>query len=113
MFIDPEERQIEASVEVGAAYIELHTGTYCDADEAEAKQELERLISGAAYATSAGLKVNAGHGINLQNIGGVLDIPHMDTLNIGHSIIAHSVFVGLENSVRAMLDAMGAYDGGN
>jgi len=112
MFIDPEERQIDASVAVGAEYIELHTGTYCDADEAEAERELKRLISGSAYAAAAGLKVNAGHGINLQNIGGVLDMPHLDTLNIGHSIIAHAVFVGLESSVRAMIDAMEAYSGG-
>ena len=112
MFIDPDSEQIDASLAVGASYIELHTGTYCDADEPAAAVELERLKSGAAYAAEIGLKVNAGHGINLDSIAGILRIPCLDTLNIGHSIVAHSVFVGLEYAVRAMIDAMSAYTGG-
>ena len=113
MFIDPEPRQIEASVAVGASCIELHTGTYCDAAGAEAVAELERLKQGAALAHDAGLKVNAGHGINLATIGGVLEIPHLDTLNIGHSIIARAVFAGLGSAVVEMLEAMRAYHGGD
>ncbi len=112
MFIDPELKQIEASLEVGATYVELHTGTYCDANEVDAAAELERLILGAQQAHDAGLKVNAGHGINLQNLAGVLRMPHLDTLNIGHSIVADAVFVGLENAVRAMIKSMDSYRGG-
>ena len=110
MFIDPEPQQIEATVALGAPYIELHTGTFCDAVGADADAELERLIAGARLAASSGLHVNAGHGINLDNLAGVLRMPHLDTLNIGHSIIAHAVFVGLEDAVRAMIAAMQAYE---
>jgi pyridoxine 5-phosphate synthase len=110
MFIDPEPQQIEATVALGAPYIELHTGTFCDAVGADADSELERLIAGARLAASSGLHVNAGHGINLDNLAGVLRMPHLDTLNIGHSIIAHAVFVGLEDAVRAMIAAMGTYE---
>ncbi len=112
MFIDPEPAQIEATVALGAPYIELHTGTFCDATGDEADAEMARLIEGAQLATTAGLKVNAGHGINLDNLAGILRMPYLDTLNIGHSIVAHAVFVGMENAVRAMMAAMGAYDGG-
>ena len=112
MFIDPEPEQIEATAALGAPYIELHTGTFCDATGDEADAEMTRLIEGAQLATSTGLKVNAGHGINLDNLAGVLRMPYLDTLNIGHSIVAHAVFVGMENAVRAMMAAMGAYDGG-
>ena len=112
LFIDPEPRQIEASATLGVPYIELHTGTFCDATGAEAEAELERLIVGAALAHTSGLMVNAGHGINLDNLGAILRMPHLDTLNIGHSIIARAVFVGLENAVCDMIEAMGAYDGG-
>ena len=113
MFIDPDPRQIEASVAVGASHVELHTGTYCDADPMVAAVELKRLKSGAELASQAGLVVNAGHGINLENLPGILEIQHLDTLNIGHSIIAHAVFAGLENAVRAMLDGMRNYAGGD
>ena len=112
LFIDPDPVQIEASAALGVPYVELHTGTYCDTAGQTASAELERLISGARLAASAGIKVNAGHGINLDTIGGVLRMPHLDTLNIGHSIVAHAVFVGLENAVRAMLGAMRVYAGG-
>jgi pyridoxine 5-phosphate synthase len=113
LFIDPDPRQIEAAAALQVPYIELHTGTYCDAEGAEADAELERLITGARQASEAGLLVNAGHGIHLDNLGGILRMPHLDTLNIGHSIIAHAVFVGLEEAVRSMLCAMGVYDGGD
>ena len=112
LFVDPDRAQLEAAARTGAPYVELHTGAFCDAEGAEADRELERLITGADIACGLGLAVNAGHGINLQNIGGILEMPHLDTLNIGHSIVAHAVFVGLENAVRSMLDAMAAYGGG-
>lgn len=113
LFIEPDELQIRAAADSGAEYIELHTGTYCDSMVAAVMDaEHDRLIAGARFASELGLKVNAGHGINLQNIAGILDIPHLDVLNIGHSIVAHAVFVGLENAVREMRVAMNAYNGG-
>ena len=112
LFIDPDPRQIEASAVLGVPYVELHTGTYCDAEGDAAAEELERLIVGARLASQAGIRVNAGHGINLDNIGGILRMPHLDTLNIGHSVVAHSVFVGLTSAVAAMISGMSLYAGG-
>jgi pyridoxine 5-phosphate synthase len=112
LFIDPDPLQIEASASLGVPYVELHTGTYCDAVGDVAAEELERLIVGARLASQAGIAVNAGHGINLDNIAGILRMPHLDTLNIGHSIVAHSVFVSLESAVAAMISAMRPYAGG-
>jgi pyridoxine 5-phosphate synthase len=107
LFIEPNEKIIEASAETGARVIELHTGTFCDATDSEqAKPMLEKLIRGAEQAHSLGLQVNAGHGINLDTISDILKIPHLNTLNIGHSIIARSVFVGLEAAVQEMLNAI-------
>jgi pyridoxine 5-phosphate synthase len=112
MFIDADTRQIDASAEIGAPCIELHTGAYCDAGADAARQELDRLVAGAAHAHGLGIQVNAGHGINLDNVAGVLEMPNLDTLNIGHSIVARAVFVGMESAVREMLDRMAAYEGG-
>ncbi len=112
LFIAPDPHQIEMAVALGAPYIELHTGTFCDATGAAAEAELQRLIEGARLAHRLGLKVNAGHGINLDNLHGILRIPHLDTLNIGHSIIARAVFVGLREAVAEMLRGMAAYRGG-
>ena len=112
LFIDPVGTQVEASSALGAPYVELHTGTFCDAAGDAAARELDRLVRAAEYGHALGLKVNAGHGINLGNVGRILELPHLDTLNIGHSIVARSVFVGLECAVREMLDAMGSYQGG-
>jgi pyridoxine 5-phosphate synthase len=110
LFIEPDEKIIAASARTGARVVELHTGSYCDAtDLVKAEQLLNKLIHGAEYARGLGLQVNAGHGINLNNIGGILTIPHLDTLNIGHSIIARAVFQGLENAVREMIGAMADY----
>jgi pyridoxine 5-phosphate synthase len=92
--------------------IELHTGTYCDLTGAAARQELKRLCEGARLAHSLGLIVNAGHGINTDNARGILDIPFLNTLNIGHSIICQAVFVGLNRAVKEMLEAMRPYHGG-
>lgn len=103
LFIDPDPRQVEAAAELRAPYIELHTGAYCDRNGAAAEQELRRLRAAAAQAHAIGLGVNAGHGLNLDNVGPILDLPWLDTLNIGHSIICAAVFAGLENAVRAMV----------
>lgn len=107
LFIAPEPRQIDAAVELGAPVIELHTGAYCEfaaaGAEREAESELNRLIGAAIMAHDAGLQVNAGHGINLENVDAILRIPHVHTLNIGHSIIARAVFVGLREAVAEIL----------
>lgn len=107
LFVEADEKILEASAKTGAKVVELHTGSYCDAtDPAKAAQLLKKLVAGAECAHALGLQVNAGHGINLDNIGGILRVPHIDTLNIGHSIIARAVFQGLENAVREMISAM-------
>ena len=103
LFIAPEAKQIEAAVTLGAPVIELHTGTFCDATGTAADDELARLIEAAKLAHQADLQVNAGHGIHLGNLQRILEIPHLDTLNIGHSIVSRSVFVGLEQAVRELL----------
>ncbi|MFA7257467.1 MAG: pyridoxine 5'-phosphate synthase [Kiritimatiellales bacterium] len=110
LFVEPDKKTLEACAKTGARVVELHTGSYCDAkDPAQAEQLLQKLINGAEIAHALGLQVNAGHGINLSNIAGILNIPHLDTLNIGHSIVARAVFQGLENAVREMLAAMSEY----
>ena len=113
LFIDPDRRQLDAAAAVGAPVVELHTGTYCDAAKASIRQELKRLVDGARYAHALGLQVNAGHGINLDNIHGILRVPCLDTLNIGHSIVARAVLVGMRPAVREMLKAMAGYRGHN
>lgn len=109
LFIDPVRRQLDAAAAIGAPVVELHTGTYCDAAGASMRRELKRLVDGARYAHALGLQVNAGHGINLDNIHGILRVPWLDTLNIGHSIVARAVLVGLRPAVREMLKAMAGY----
>jgi len=101
LFIDADDSQITASRDSGAEVIELHTGHFADAasgDEAEA--ELAKIISGVVLAKSLGLKVNAGHGLNYQNVGQIAQIPDIDELNIGHGIIARAVFTGLDEAIR-------------
>ena len=107
LFIDADFAQIDAAVACGAPTIELHTGAYADAESEEAQQaELQRIVQGAEYAASKGLVVNAGHGLNLQNVAPIAAIPQIHELNIGHSIIAESVFVGLEQAVQDMKKAI-------
>lgn len=111
MFIDPDIETIVACKDLGAPTIELHTGTYCDAEPNDRAVLIEQLIKSADYAHDLGIKVNAGHGINMENLGGILCIPHLDTLNIGHSIVCRSVFVGMEEAVKEMLGGMQDYEG--
>ena len=108
MFIDPEIPQVEASGEVGADGVELHTGTYAELWNAhrfaEADRELERIRKSAKRARSLGLRVYAGHGLTYHNVKGILSLGDLiEELNIGHSIIANSVILGLERAVREML----------
>jgi pyridoxine 5-phosphate synthase len=102
LFIDADEQQVDATVAVGAPVIELHTGRYADTEDAEQAAELERVKRGVLYGASKGLKVNAGHGLHYTNVQAIAAIPDIAELNIGHAIVAHSVFVGWENAVREM-----------
>ena len=112
MFIDPEQKQVDAAVSLGAEMVELHTGKLANAfTDKIAKQELERLREAALRAANFNLQVNAGHGINYQNIAHIKKIPHLVELNIGHSIVSRSIFVGFETAVREMLAAMADYKG--
>lgn len=109
LFIDADIAQIDAAIACGAPTIELHTGAYADAETAEAQQqELERIIAGAEYAAAKGLIVNAGHGLNLENVTAIAKIPQIYELNIGHSIIADAVFIGLAQAVQQMKAAIKA-----
>lgn len=106
LFIAPDRRQLDAAAALGAPYVELHTGAYANATGDALKRELDALHEAAAYGATLGLKVNAGHGLTMNNVKPLLDIPNLDTLNIGHSIVAHALFVGMEQSVRDMLAAI-------
>lgn len=103
LFIDPDEKQIEASLESGAHGVELHTGTYANAKgDLEVEQELLVLENGARLVLERELLLDAGHGLNYHNVVPVARIPGMRELNIGHSIISRALFAGLENAVREM-----------
>lgn len=110
LFIDPENRQIEASAELGAEAVELHTGAFANAFGAKQDDELARLDDAARLAAKKRLVVNAGHGINYLNIVRILTIPGLNELNIGHSIVSRAMSVGMEQAVREMLDAMAGYE---
>ena len=103
LFIDPDAKQIDAARRTGAPVVELHTGKYADADNVhEHEHELERIRSAALHAHTQGLQVNAGHGLNYHNVQDIVTIPNIVELNIGHAIIAESLFIGLEAAVQKM-----------
>ena len=102
LFIDADERQIEAAAAVGATVIELHTGRYAEAEGEEAVREIERIKAGVHAGASRGLRVNAGHGLHYTNVQPIAAIPDIHELNIGHAIVAHALFAGWENAVREM-----------
>ena len=103
LFIDADNQQIEAAIECGAPIIEIHTGHYADASSASEKQkELKRISSACTYAHSLGLQVNAGHGLTLENTKAIAEINTVVELNIGHSIISRSLFVGLSAATSEM-----------
>lgn len=103
LFIDAEERQIEAARRVGAPAIELHTGRYADAHTPEeAARELSRIRDGVACGLAQGLIVNAGHGLHYHNVEPVAAIAGVNELNIGHAIVAHALFVGFKSAVAEM-----------
>jgi pyridoxine 5-phosphate synthase len=101
LFIAADRAQIDAAREVGAPVVEIHTGTYADADTA-AGAELERIRSAVAHAAGLGLKVNAGHGLHYHNVQPIAAIAQVAELNIGHAIVAHALFVGFAQAVREM-----------
>ena len=113
LFIEADPEQIQASADAGATHVELHTGAYANAaDEDAASAVLAGLVRGSIQAHEAGLRVNAGHGIDYWNIDGILQLPHLEELNIGYAIVCRAVLTGLERAVRDMVAAMRRYRGG-
>lgn len=113
LFVSPEPDQIRASARTGAQFVELHTGSYCESFGSPELRavELGRLREAAELAHALGLRVNAGHGLNYENLKPMLErVPWLEELNIGHSIISRAVFVGIEAAVREMLEIMSVYN---
>ena len=107
LFIDPNINQIDCAISSGAKVIELHTGKYAQAfEEDEKKKELIRIREAAAYASKKNIRVNAGHGLNLSNLSDICKIPEIEELNIGHSVIADSIFKGFKQSVKDFRSAI-------
>jgi pyridoxine 5-phosphate synthase len=113
LFIVPDPEQVAASARVGAEFIELHTGAYAEhfKDATGRRRELDRLRHAARQAHDLGLRVNAGHGLNYENLRAIHEVPHLVELNIGHSIISRSVTTGLAAAVGDMLALMEGYCG--
>jgi len=103
LFVDPDPGQLQASVEAGAPVVELHTGAYADAAGEDQQHEYQRIVDAAAFGAGLGLQVNAGHGLHYGNVQGIVAIPELVELNIGHAIVARALFVGLDQAVREML----------
>ena len=103
LFIGPDIAQIDAAKKMGAPVIELHTGTFSDAEKDLSRaQELSRIKQAVAHALKLGLVVNAGHGLHYHNVHEIAEIPGLEELNIGHAIVAHAIFVGWDEAVREM-----------
>lgn len=111
LFIAPDTKQVEAAAQIGSQFIELHTGAYAESfhDTKNREHELQRLVSAAELAHQLGLKVNAGHGLNCENLPALFRVPHLVELNIGHSLISRAVFTGLHAAVTEMLQIMARY----
>ncbi len=107
LFIDPEPAELDAAAAIGVPVVELHTGAYAEVKtEEERRRELERIRAAAVHARARGLQVNAGHGLTLDNVGEIAAMPEMVELNIGHSIVARAIMVGMEQATREMAEAM-------
>jgi pyridoxine 5-phosphate synthase len=107
LFIDPQKDQIKASEDVGAKVIEIHTGHYCDAKTAAQEDvELKKILDAVAEASHCNLQIAAGHGLNYVNARRIAEIMEIEELNIGHSIIARAVLVGLDRAVREMIESI-------
>jgi pyridoxine 5-phosphate synthase len=111
LFITPESKQIDAAAKTGSQFVELHTGAFAEEFHEHNKSgaELERLIAGAKQAHSFGLGVNAGHGLNYENLPLLHQVPHLVELNIGHSIVSRAISVGMSTAVKEMLRLMENY----
>lgn len=106
LFIAPVQAQIRAARSAGADFVELHTGEYANAKGREVEMQLARLKKAAAYARKLGLKINAGHGLNYRNLKPVAMIEEIGEFSIGHALMAHAIFVGLERAVKEMLSIL-------
>lgn len=111
LFIAPDRPQIEAAAKTGAQFVELHTGMFAEAfrEDGAGEAEVDRLANAAILANALGLNVNAGHGLSLANLRAIFEVPYLQELNIGHSIISRAIFVGLEQAVKEMLEVMAEY----
>ncbi|MDA1266885.1 MAG: pyridoxine 5'-phosphate synthase, partial [Planctomycetota bacterium] len=107
LFLDPDPRQLDAAREVEAPFVELHTGAYANATGAAKEHELKRLTEAAAYARSIGLRVNAGHGLDEENVAPIAALEGVEELNIGFALVARSLFVGVDAAVKGMLARIG------
>jgi len=103
LFINPDSAQIKAAHKIGVDCVEIHTGTFCDAKEEEKDKELQRIEDAVSIASKLKLRVHAGHGIDYRSIKDLRDINNIEEFSIGHSIIARSVLVGLDQAVREMI----------
>ena len=106
LFIEPDPRQIDAAIRLGAPVVELHTGRYCELDEDARAAELRRIEDAAALAAKNGIEVHAGHGLTYDNVGPIAAIPQVRELNIGHFLIGEAIFLGLDEAIRRMRSAM-------
>jgi pyridoxine 5-phosphate synthase len=106
LFIDPDDRQIQAAKDVGATVVELHTGRYADLLGAEQEKELERIRKAAQFGKSIGLRVNAGHGLHEGNVMPIASIAELSELNIGHAIVAEALFKGWQKAIIDMKSLM-------
>jgi pyridoxine 5-phosphate synthase len=106
LFVDPETAQIEASHDAGADAVEIHTGAYCNALGMERDKQLQVIHEAAKLAQSLGLEVHGGHGLNYDNVLAIAQISQMAELNIGHSIIARAIIVGIEQATREMKEIL-------
>ena len=106
LFIDPEEKQIQAAKDAGATVVELHTGRYADLSDADQATELERIRKAAQFGKSIGLRVNAGHGLNEGNVMAIAAITELSELNIGHAIVAEAIFKGWQKAITDMKSLM-------
>lgn len=106
LFVDPDPDTVRAAADLGVAAVELHTGEYANSEGPERAEQLARLRRAASLGSSHGLSVHAGHGLTYLNVGPVAAIPEIEELNIGHSIVSHALFVGMERAVREMKETI-------
>jgi pyridoxine 5-phosphate synthase len=108
LFIEPDERQVEAALRLRAPVVEFHTGRYAHVDGEERAEELKRIADCAAVAVKNGIEPHAGHGLTFDNVAPIAALPHLAELNIGHFLVGEAIFTGLKDSVRRMRELMDA-----